>query len=280
MDVRMNAFRARTWVYEQLTPELTARIEALHRPSADGTPARFGSGQWTRFMDHVLGMLADAGVTRTQLEECLCAIPVFSEMLDAARLARDQGCELHVLSDANTIFIPVILRHHGLLEACASITSNPAEYEGERLRVEPHQPAATPHGCPFCPPNLCKGRQVNGLRRAAEARAATGARVRFFYVGDGGGDFCAATRLRSDDVLFARAGWRLHKKVEQSRDAAGRTTLGGTEQWPADVVAHVVPWETGADVFAYLQHELTASTSSTSTSTSTSESTATATAAQ
>ena len=40
--------------------------------------------------------------------------------------------------------------------------------------------------------------------------------MRVFYVGDGGGDFCAATRLRAGDVLFAREGWALHRKCEES----------------------------------------------------------------
>lgn len=40
----------------------------------------------------------------------------------------------------------------------AQVHTNTGAWEGDVLRVLPHQPPDAPHGCPKCPPNLCKGR--------------------------------------------------------------------------------------------------------------------------
>ena len=50
----------------------------------------------------------------------------------------------------------------------------------------------------MCPPNLCKGGVLSSWLAAFPVTPLC------VYVGDGGGDFCAATRLAAGDVLLAR----------------------------------------------------------------------------
>lgn len=109
---------------------------------------------------------------------------------------REGGCELKIASDANTFFIDTILQacrhirtslsltslqHYRLHHHFSDIRTNPAAFEETSpdqdddlepaaashssssssspleppLRVRPYHTAA--HGCPLCPPNLCKG---------------------------------------------------------------------------------------------------------------------------
>ena len=58
---------------------------------------------------------------------------------------------------------------------------------------------------------------------------------KIIYIGDGGGDFCPSTTLDEKDLLLARRGWTLHKKV--SAAAGGEA-----------VRSKVVPWEDGKDI--------------------------------
>ena len=84
------------------------------------------------------------------------------------------------------------------MDEFSTVVTNPAEFDDAgRLHVRPHQPDETPHACPHCPINLCKGAVMERwLEELAPSRCV--------YVGDGGGDFCPSTRLRSGDAVLAR----------------------------------------------------------------------------
>lgn len=43
---------------------------------------------------------------------------------------------------------------------------------------------------------------------------------RVVYIGDGGGDYCAVTRLRDGDSICARTGYRLLKRITTSYETA------------------------------------------------------------
>ena len=128
--------------------------------------------------------------------------------LQAVETLAAAGCDMVILSDANTVFIKEIMDHHGLSQhflavcnpsmhpttgvliyvvanvrraltlsmhvsddgnaeqpvrpvpmsaACLQVYSNEAVWEEGALRVRPFHRADIPHGCPDCPPNLCKG---------------------------------------------------------------------------------------------------------------------------
>jgi pyridoxal phosphate phosphatase PHOSPHO2 len=64
------------------------------------------------------------------------------------------------LSDSNSIFISTILKDKGLDSLFAEIITNPAEWDGELLRVHRWiDPDGPQHNCKIgCPPNICKGK--------------------------------------------------------------------------------------------------------------------------
>ncbi|CAI5716033.1 unnamed protein product [Peronospora destructor] len=78
---------------------------------------------------------------------------------------------------------------------------------------------------------MCKGRIIDTLRSVHPYTSV-------LYVGDGSGDFCAATRLLKNDVVFARANEANGKSYGLQKRIDSNPTL---------VEASVVPWSTGDD---------------------------------
>lgn len=87
------------------------------------------------------------------------------------------------------------------------------------------------HGCPLCPSNLCKGRELDQLRSG-------GGRRRVIYVGDGANDLCPALSLSSDDVVLARADHPLERLL------AGLTDPRVVPASGRKVEARVLVWRT------------------------------------
>jgi len=106
------------------------------------------------------------------------------------------------------------------------VETNGAEVDaGGRLHISPHQPPTAPHGCPLCPPNLCKGAVLSSWLAASRTAPLC------VYVGDGGGDYCAASRLMPGDVLLAR-GAPHDRLLEMCRDPPRGTSVRATiHEW-------------------------------------------------
>lgn len=227
-----------TFVFRELHPPLLERLRE-RVASRDGT-------SWTALMDELLGQLAEQqpSATATRIRHALARIPVLDRMLDAVRLAASSpGTVVAIVSDANSVYIESMLAYHALASCVHEVVTNPAAFDGDRLRVQPfHALALPPHGCIDCPANMCKGRILDRLRH--DHSDSSGGFAHVLYVGDGGGDFCPATRLNADDVVFARAD-----------DADGRSygLLKKVHASPERVNAHVVPWRSGDDIWRHFQ---------------------------
>jgi len=101
-----------------------------------------------------------------------------------------------IISDANSVFIDNILNHFDCRDCFERIFTNPARYEASgALRVNPY--VELPHGCRRCPRNLCKGQVLDDLLKQQQYDQVV-------YAGDGSGDFCPCTRLKSSDIVLAR----------------------------------------------------------------------------
>jgi pyridoxal phosphate phosphatase PHOSPHO2 len=220
-----------TFVPGELAPPLLEHIRARHREGA----------LWTSLMAEVLRMLHAGGAARADVERALERMPVWPETLALVREARARGHPLDIVSDANEVYIGHFLAHHGVQQAFSRVVTNRATFTADGLlEVAPYHDEAAlgPHGCARCPPNLCKGRVMDALGHsvadgtAANAGAAAGAaageadgaaavaRAPVAYVGDGGGDVCAALRLGPRDLVAARAGFPLDKALRAPEVAA------------------------------------------------------------
>ena len=180
-----------TYVLEQVDAQVASRMEKKLLDEGSGIG-------WTQLMDWSVGELHKAGHTPQAIRKALVGIPVLGGALAAFDAAKAAGAQQRILSDANSVYISTILEARGLSDAVPVVVTNPAAFDDEgRLHIKPLVPKELPHACPRCPPNLCKGAVLESWLEELRPR-------RCIYVGDGGGDFCPATRLRPQDVVLAR----------------------------------------------------------------------------
>lgn len=143
------------------------------------TQYRAGRG-WNALMDEVCTMMHERGVTRADIEAALRTMPVAADMMAAIREAAASGVPVHIVSDANAVYIDVLLDHLGLKGCITAVHTNPAHWDADgRLRIGPYVPPHSPHGCGRCPVNMCKGAILRDVLRvlppASASPAAAGA---------------------------------------------------------------------------------------------------------
>ncbi|XP_062217305.1 inorganic pyrophosphatase 2-like [Phragmites australis] len=194
---------------------------------------------WNYAIDAMMGELHSQGKTIQDIRACLRTAPLSPHVTAAIRSAHALGCELRILSDANTFFIDTILAHHGLAGYFSAIDTNPAHVDAAgRLRIRPYHEfhaSAPGHGCalPTCPPNMCKGKVMERillhLQEEASAGAATAKRRRraVVYLGDGRGDYCPSLKLCEGDYVMPRTGYPVCDLIAGSPPGAGHGTVRG-----------------------------------------------------
>ncbi|KAK9905585.1 hypothetical protein WJX75_002525 [Coccomyxa subellipsoidea] len=175
-----------TWVLDQLgATEIFKQLKATVMP-------------WTELMDaSLLAAHEKLGKHRQDIAEACASTPFAACMRQAVVDLAARGCDLVIVSDANSFFIEAILQHHGLLEHFKEVHTNRATWEGGALHVRPHHQGAEPHGCPNCPANLCKGKVMEQLLLQQNYS-------RVVFLGDGAGDLCPSTRLGPRDFVLSR----------------------------------------------------------------------------
>lgn len=185
------------------SPDFTALINAERSP-----------GSWTALMARIFVAMHAAGVAAPAIEAAAAALPVAADALGAVADASADGAPQYIVSDANSVFIDRFVAAHGLADTFRGrVVTNPAAFDAAGcLRLAPYTPAAAPHGCARCPANLCKSRALAALGLAREGGVA--------YVGDGGGDECAARALGRGCVVLARACFPLAKRLAAAPPAA------------------------------------------------------------
>ncbi|KAI9175785.1 hypothetical protein H9P43_006149 [Blastocladiella emersonii ATCC 22665] len=190
------------------------------------------------------------------LRSALRAAPMHAKTVQLIRTLYEQGCEVVILSDANTFFIETILEAYDLRHCIAAILTNPATFaktasHRDILVVDPLQGPHDPHAClRACPSNLCKS--VMLARYTARASPPVD---RVFYCGDGTNDFCP---MASGMVhcAFVRAGRRLHATLAAS--SADEVKEGKEGRYMAQrlLPCPAVLWDDGEELHAKLLAEL------------------------
>ncbi|KAI4386967.1 hypothetical protein MLD38_004839 [Melastoma candidum] len=157
---------------------------------------------WNALMDELMGEMHSSGVGIEQIAKVLRRIPIHPRVVPAIRATHAFGCDLRIVSDANTFFIDTILEQLGIRELFSEINTNPGFVEESgRLRILPyHDSTIRPHGCGLCPPNMCKGSILERIRATTSADD----KKRFIYLGDGAGDYCPTLRVRESDFAMPR----------------------------------------------------------------------------
>lgn len=169
---------------------------------------------WNSLMDRMMMELHLQGKNIDDIQECLQKIPLDLHVISAIRIAHSHGCDLRVVSDANTFFIETVLKHHGILECFTEIISNPIHLDEEgKLRIFPYHDSTAPsHGCNLCPSNMCKGKIIEEIRVSESAKG----KNRFIYLGDGKGDYCPTLKLGETDHVLPRKNYPLWNLISSN----------------------------------------------------------------
>ncbi|KAL2342609.1 hypothetical protein Fmac_003894 [Flemingia macrophylla] len=185
---------------------------------------------WTSLMDRIMEELHSHGITADHIVQCLKRVPLHPNTVSAIKSAHALGCDLRIISDANLFFIRTILEHRGLLGCFSHIYTNPSFLDSEgRLRITPfHDSTLSPHACPLCPPNMCKGLVMDQIRDSSP-----GNERRFIYLGDGSGDYCPTLKLKGGDFVMPRKNYPLSNRIHSD---------------PKLVAAEVHDWSNGEEL--------------------------------
>ncbi|XP_021856307.2 inorganic pyrophosphatase 2 [Spinacia oleracea] len=167
---------------------------------------------WNSMMDTLMKEMHSQGITTDDIARVLKTVPIHPRVIPAIKAAHAAGCDLRIVSDANTFFIETVLDHLGLKNCFTEINTNPGYIDEEgRLRILPiHDFTKTPHGCNNpCPPNMCKGLVIKRLLSEHNAK-------KFIYLGDGIGDYCPSLRLREGDHVMPRKNYPVYDMISSN----------------------------------------------------------------
>ncbi|KAM7254474.1 hypothetical protein ACFE04_003854 [Oxalis oulophora] len=164
---------------------------------------------WNSLMDTMMKKIHEQGKTIEDIVEVLKTVPIHPRIIPATKAARDFGCELRILSDANMFFIETILENLGIKDCFSEINTNPGFVDEEgRLRIFPYHDFTTfSHGCNLCPPNMCKGMILKRIQTTLEGNK------RIIYLGDGIGDYCPSLKLNEVDYMMPRKDFPVWKLI-------------------------------------------------------------------
>ena len=167
---------------------------------------------WTEYMQYVFEQVHQAGCTKEELMEHMARLVPFPGLGEALEVIARSGGKAIIVSDSNSVFIDAILQKQGLRHYFSDVITNPAHFdERGQLRIR----RCHAHSCPRClphAPNMCKGTLLK------EYISANGPFSHVVYSGDGEGDVCPSLTLGSQDVVFARSGFRLAEALSASAD--------------------------------------------------------------
>ncbi|XP_076958097.1 inorganic pyrophosphatase 2-like [Bidens hawaiensis] len=157
---------------------------------------------WNSMMDKLMEELHLQGKTIEDIKQVLNRVPIHPRIVPAIKAAHALGCDLRVVSDANTFYIETVLNHLGIGECFSEINTNPGFVDDDgKLRILPyHDFNISPHGCSLCPPNMCKGKIIERIQSTFK----TENNKRIVYLGDGAGDFCPSLKLVEGDYMMPR----------------------------------------------------------------------------
>ncbi|CAH4036016.1 pyridoxal phosphate phosphatase PHOSPHO2-like isoform X1 [Pieris brassicae] len=186
-------------------------------------PPEYDSGtrDWTPYMSVVFEHAFSAGFHPSEILDSIASMRPTPGMRELITTLAEQGWDVVILTDANTVFVNHWIKTNELQDAITTIVTNRAFWQNDRLFIEPCMRQTS---CRLCPSNLCKS---IALAQICKNKNYT----RVVYSGDGRNDFCPSTKLLSNGTVFPRKGYPLDELIKKS--------LATPEP---QIKAKVVPW--------------------------------------
>ncbi|XP_012235576.1 pyridoxal phosphate phosphatase PHOSPHO2 [Linepithema humile] len=196
----------------------------------------YRSSGWIAYMDKIFELLHENSINAQQIENAIVNIPPVPGMEMLLNSLRDNGHEIIIISDSNSIFIDCWLKSKNLEHVVSRIFTNPARYDDDgRMRVNRYHTQRT---CELSTVNLCKGQVLMDYVR--ERREQGKHFDKIVYAGDGKNDLCPVLRLSQTDLACPRKTYALIEALNKlPRDTSTK--------------AKIVPWENGRDLHRNLE---------------------------
>lgn len=189
----------------------------------------YRSRGWIPYMNRIFELLHENSIDAQQIENAIVNIPSVPGMEVLLNSLYDNGHEIIIISDSNSIFIDCWLKSKNLKHVVSRIFTNPARYDG-RLRVDKYHTQRT---CELSSVNLCKGQVLMDYVRDRHDQGKHFDKI--VYVGDGKNDLCPVLRLSQTDLACPRKTYALIEALSKlPRDTSTK--------------AKIVPWDNGRDL--------------------------------
>merc|ERR1712018_699650 len=187
--------------------------------------------EWEGLRWHKIQVLNDRHLTRNQVWKILEELSEHNEALIDGMdkvvkfLAKDH--DIILLSDNDTLNCNVFLTRVGLRKYFTHVFSRKCIIQDDgQILFEPVPKITCPYGGHF----LCKGQVVMDFIKDKDYQKVS-------YFGDGGNDFCPATKLSENDSVFPRKNYDLDRRIQNNGQ---------------EIKAKVQTWMDGNDLLSYL----------------------------
>lgn len=193
-------------------------------------------------MSEIFRYLHSNETTPDEILNCMNEISFSPGMVDLLKSLDPTKTETIIISDANSVFINHILRHHGLDDRINRVFTNPAKFnDSGRLEIQMYH---VQESCTLSTINLCKGQILESyIEERTNDNDVVFTHVAF--IGDGQNDFCPSLRLSHKDFVFPREGYSLVKYIEKMKAEQG-----------LHIKANIHTWNSGSDILKVLSEKV------------------------
>lgn len=219
---------ARKLIHEDLIPE---RVRKLHNAISG----------WTNYMSEIFKLLYQYNIGKDDVIHAMHKLTPTSKMAELLTWLKDEGHEIIIISDSNSLFISEWLCHTNLHSCVKKVFTNPASFEENGLLTI--MPYHNQDWCNISSNNMCKGHILETYIKVKKEEGEIFDTI--VYVGDGRNDYCPALKLTENDFLFPRAGFILESLI--------KTPSKEDLECGRKVVARVFPWVSALDIRDTLQ---------------------------
>jgi pyridoxal phosphate phosphatase PHOSPHO2 len=185
---------------------------------------------WTDRMRHIFTHLSRYHTTEDDYIRHMQMMPLTDGLARLIVFLHSlKDTQLIIVSDSNSMFIDIVLKHNQLDDRFKNIFTNRAYFDRNEqcLSIEP----CGQHTCSTCPLNMCKRAIIETYRQMTCTDD-----TRIVFIGDGHNDVCAATSLRSCDLVCARRDYRMAKELKNEK-----------------LTAELLEWTHGKDIEDFLR---------------------------
>lgn len=166
------------------------------------------SDNWANHMQEVYKKMKNENIKINQIKEIVENInfnPGFKELFEFIKSNKDK-IDVIIISGANTLFIQWLLEKNNLNDLVSNYYSNWAQFDEELvIKIKGHHT----HDCDLCDKSQCKRLiLINHLESCDNSNYS-----KIIFAGDGENDYCPATLLKENDVLFPRKDFPLSNKL-------------------------------------------------------------------